>query len=634
MHTYAKKKLNNNPSTANEPEKKTSLETTDTPLFNSSEILTQSILPKIVNNVTQPQQTTQLHAMANILPPQKQQAIQHNENNTGLPENLKSGIENLSGFSMNDVKVHYNSDKPAQLQAHAYAQGSKIYLGKGQEKHLPHEAWHVVQQRQGRVKPTIQMKGETTVNDDKSLEKEADVMGAKALLCTHPIGLPITQHIPVTGIQNNALTAQLKGTKITHKTTNLTWNGKKGIVGAEAEAKMDPNDIVYGSAVDPSHARYTDLDRLAARCNSGAWARGHLLSHDLGGLGVPENLFPITKGANRRHAHFVEYRVKDALSIAKEQNKVAGVDDSVYYKVAVRGNPSDAQFVCEWAYRDKNDQEKSLEGLVPSGKFIIPSKLKGPKAGGAQPATDPYYNCAIDAPSADYRPTWFHGDRKGGEAANSVKVTWHEQDGLSALMTQELADQGHYAVADGTMSAEQIAAQEKLRTERMLAALGRFLEERGESALVRRIISAVFSNIYRNNGRDWNFRTWRNQADLTKDYGLELGSAISDYYEIANTELKNNEEIATAIESKNPSALRTIALTIIKATLEYEQLIDRVIAAITQQEQDKVKDQQIEQDCEHPNMNPKPEAPRRRRRSRSRDGRRYERNSRSPSPSE
>lgn len=102
-------------------------------------------------------------------------------NNTGLPDNLKAGIENLSGYSMDDVKVHYNSDKPAQLQAHAYAQGTDIHIGPGQEKHLPHEAWHVVQQKQGRVKPTVQMKGGEQVNDDAGLEKEADVMGEKAL---------------------------------------------------------------------------------------------------------------------------------------------------------------------------------------------------------------------------------------------------------------------------------------------------------------------------------------------------------------------------------------------------------------------------------------------------------------------
>jgi hypothetical protein len=82
---------------------------------------------------------------------------------------------------MDHVKVHRNSDKPAQLNAHAYAQGSDIHVGPGQEKHLPHEAWHVVQQAQGRVQPTRQMKGKVNINDDTGLEKEADVMGAKAL---------------------------------------------------------------------------------------------------------------------------------------------------------------------------------------------------------------------------------------------------------------------------------------------------------------------------------------------------------------------------------------------------------------------------------------------------------------------
>lgn len=101
-------------------------------------------------------------------------------NHTGMPDNLKAGLENLSGIDLSDVKVHYNSDKPAHLQAHAYAQGNEIHLGPGQEKHLPHEGWHVVQQKQGRVKPTIKTHG-TRVNDDKRLEHEADLMGGKAL---------------------------------------------------------------------------------------------------------------------------------------------------------------------------------------------------------------------------------------------------------------------------------------------------------------------------------------------------------------------------------------------------------------------------------------------------------------------
>lgn len=105
-------------------------------------------------------------------------------NNTGLPDQLKTGIESLSGMSMDHVRVHYNSDKPAQLNAHAYAQGSEIHVAAGQEKHLPHEAWHVVQQAQGRVKPTQQLKGNVPVNDDSGLESEADMMGARAVSYT------------------------------------------------------------------------------------------------------------------------------------------------------------------------------------------------------------------------------------------------------------------------------------------------------------------------------------------------------------------------------------------------------------------------------------------------------------------
>ncbi|MEH2070096.1 MAG: DUF4157 domain-containing protein [Nostoc sp.] len=100
-------------------------------------------------------------------------------NKTGLPYRLKTGFENLSGLSMDDVRVHYNSPKPAQLNALAYTQGTEIHVAPGQEKHLPHEVGHVVQQKQGRVKPTILAKG-VAINDDRKLEKEADDLGKKA----------------------------------------------------------------------------------------------------------------------------------------------------------------------------------------------------------------------------------------------------------------------------------------------------------------------------------------------------------------------------------------------------------------------------------------------------------------------
>jgi hypothetical protein len=103
-------------------------------------------------------------------------------NETGLPDELKSGIESLSGISLDDVRVHYGSSQPAELGALAYAQGSDIHLAPGQERHLAHEAWHAVQQAQGRVQATKQLQNGVQVNDDQSLEHEADAMGAKALI--------------------------------------------------------------------------------------------------------------------------------------------------------------------------------------------------------------------------------------------------------------------------------------------------------------------------------------------------------------------------------------------------------------------------------------------------------------------
>ncbi|HYJ82373.1 MAG TPA: DUF4157 domain-containing protein [Allosphingosinicella sp.] len=101
-------------------------------------------------------------------------------NRTGMPDRLKAGVERLSGLPMDDVRVHRSSSEPARLGALAYAHGSDIHLGPGQERHLPHEAWHVVQQKQGRVSATKQMKG-VRINSDAGLEHEADTMGARAL---------------------------------------------------------------------------------------------------------------------------------------------------------------------------------------------------------------------------------------------------------------------------------------------------------------------------------------------------------------------------------------------------------------------------------------------------------------------
>lgn len=99
-------------------------------------------------------------------------------NATGIPGQVKKNVEAYSGFSFDDVRIHYNSARPAQVHALAYTQGNQVYLGPGQQSALGHELGHVVQQKQGRVQATGQVKGQP-LNDDRKLELEADRIGSR-----------------------------------------------------------------------------------------------------------------------------------------------------------------------------------------------------------------------------------------------------------------------------------------------------------------------------------------------------------------------------------------------------------------------------------------------------------------------
>lgn len=138
--------------------------------------------------VAQRQRMVQLRGAEAAAPTASAAGTGAHERRGGLPAGLRAGLESLSGMSLGHVRVHYNSSRPAQLQAHAFAQGSAIHLAPGQAHHLPHEAWHVVQQAQGRVRPTLTLDGGVPINDSVQLEREADVMGAKATLQRQPSG--------------------------------------------------------------------------------------------------------------------------------------------------------------------------------------------------------------------------------------------------------------------------------------------------------------------------------------------------------------------------------------------------------------------------------------------------------------
>lgn len=99
-------------------------------------------------------------------------------NATGIPTQLKRRIEQSTSLKLDDVKVHYRSERPAALDALAYTQGTQVYLGPGQERHLPHELGHVIQQKLGMVRADSRHESGAPLNTDRTLERQADRIGA------------------------------------------------------------------------------------------------------------------------------------------------------------------------------------------------------------------------------------------------------------------------------------------------------------------------------------------------------------------------------------------------------------------------------------------------------------------------
>ena len=92
----------------------------------------------------------------------------------------------MTDFS--NVNIHKDSDQATNIGALAYTQGNSVHFAPGQyepgstkgQELLGHELTHVVQQREGRVKPDTEQHKGLNINSDTTLEKEADDMGALA----------------------------------------------------------------------------------------------------------------------------------------------------------------------------------------------------------------------------------------------------------------------------------------------------------------------------------------------------------------------------------------------------------------------------------------------------------------------
>jgi Domain of unknown function (DUF4157) len=220
----------------------------------------------------------------------------------GLPAPLQSGIQSLSGMDVSDVRVHRSSPKPAQIDALAYAQGNNIYLGAGQERHLPHEAWHVVQQRQGRVNATMQFNG-TAINDSPGLEREADVMGGKA------------EHAGRGIVAAQAKTAANVTTRVAQG--KIVFAGDAGVTGGLLQRKITYNSTTGEFETDGTRAKW----------------RGYLKASTASEFGVPTSTNFDTLGMDRAHRipyMAIETLVADYCNGTASDTELEDLTDSLF----------------------------------------------------------------------------------------------------------------------------------------------------------------------------------------------------------------------------------------------------------------------------------------------------------------
>jgi hypothetical protein len=143
--------------------------------------------------------------------------------------------------------VHYNSDEPAKIKRGAFTKGKDIYLARGKENLLPHEIIHIIQQMQGRVKPT--KFGEIEINDDEDLEREANEMGNLLQeLSKDPTRMPDTQRNLLGAVQHHENTSRLEQLKTPSKDVIQMYTKEGEFANPDSSVAEDLEAVINNSA--------------------------------------------------------------------------------------------------------------------------------------------------------------------------------------------------------------------------------------------------------------------------------------------------------------------------------------------------------------------------------------------------
>lgn len=279
-----------------------------------------------------------------------------------MPEAVQQKMESAFSADFSDVRIHAGSARAVALGALAYTQGSDIHVAPGRwapetmpgQELLGHELAHVQQQREGRVRATAQMKG-VALNDDPALEREADVMGARAargdvrsspMMERNPwspgVSYPRQEHLSgVADRRSAAVTSPLQakaeivnllnppdpnnpGGQLSQdqKYYDIAFGPLTNGCGTWVRANLNPEEFgaIQGSSPKVVPDWWPGIQQLSPLTRD--WARnylvqGHLLNEKLGGPGTDmRNLTPLTKSANSNHSSKIESNLKKLASQA------------------------------------------------------------------------------------------------------------------------------------------------------------------------------------------------------------------------------------------------------------------------------------------------------------------------------
>ncbi|EJL94041.1 hypothetical protein PMI16_00396 [Herbaspirillum sp. CF444] len=140
-------------------------------------------------------------------------------------------------------------------------------------------------------------------------------------------------------------------------------------VGTKMTATLYKQSPLKGS---PVGNQWLWMDALKKRANTTV-IRGHLLNHDLGGRGLPYNLFPISNAANQEHSNKVEQRVKGLL-YGGAPIELDTKNIPLTYEVEVTNRDDKAlkaTFHCTWSYLDKKESHDVHSDLNVKAKFSM-----------------------------------------------------------------------------------------------------------------------------------------------------------------------------------------------------------------------------------------------------------------------